>query len=179
MLFEEDYGGGTSTKGAFLLPPRWKGNLSHRVVNPDLDTWGWGGRLSRRKAAPRTAAGNTMQFFYDLVSVLLIPLHCKAGRSFRMWKKKSSLKLSPELELRAAISKRPSCQCSHVGIQPATWEAAADQGDAAFGLPTKGIKSFWCKVSLHTQPTHSTDGQPSTSPKMEAFPASKNFSFSL
>lgn len=53
--------------------------------------------------------------------------------------KKSSLKLSPGLELRATISKRLRLHKSPVQTQAATWEAAADQGDTALGLATKEL----------------------------------------
>lgn len=60
--------------------------------------------------------------------------------------------------------------------QVATWEAAADQGDTALGLATKELlvqnQSAYTTLPL-------TDGQPSTNPKMDAFPVSNNFSLTL
>lgn len=52
-------------------------------------------------------------------------------------------------------------------------------GDTALGLATKGVKSYWCKVSPHAQPTHGTDRLPttSTSARMEAYPVFNSFPF--
>lgn len=90
--------------------------------------------------------------------------------------KKSSLKLSPGLELRATISKRLRLQQFPVQTQAATWEAAADQGDTALGLGTKELL-VQSQSAYTTLPL--TGGQPSSNPKMDAFPVLNNFSFTL
>lgn len=89
--------------------------------------------------------------------------------------KKSSLKLTPGLELRVTISKRLGLQKSPVQTQAATWEAADDQGDTALDLASKEL--FGAQSAYTTLPL--TNGHPSTSLKMDAFPVLNNISLTL
>lgn len=89
--------------------------------------------------------------------------------------KKSSLKLSPGLELRATTSKGLGLQKSPVQTQAATWEAAAaNRGDTALGLATKELL-VQCKPAYTTL----SEGQSSTSPQIDVFPVLNNFSLTL